>query len=768
MIFFAYEYGHNENTDAITKASKELNKPKKKYKVTRWEDLSTSGRVISADIFEHINKCDRFACDLTYLNHNVLFELGYAIARQKKLKIFLNPNITNAKKNYSELKILKNIGYKEFSNSKDISQELQKAMPAEELPLLGEITRGYESIKIENDIFLINIKNKNQAAMEIEEYIKIYHRKFITNNEDEIPNQTLKWYLSTILKTKIILLHMLGNDKVDYKVTNAEYSLYAGLAYGLDKKVLVIAPAPYHAPIDYTDILIEYDSSEDCVSKTLSWVDKHLDKTEQNETGINVQEEIEQRELNLLKLGIGDGVAEKDGFTNIKTFVEIDAYAEAMKRKKAIITGRKGSGKTEIFMRLKEKLGTDKNNYNIIIKPDSDEMLSNAELTALYYNDRSKKAFLKTVWQYVVLSKIFVQIFNNSDKAGLSEKERERVIAYYADNKNMFDCNFYSMVLYISKSFQGDHITEDPSLLEKIKKKLLPMISIIQNYFENRKYQKITILADNLDTGWESSDLKLQSLMISCLLEYVDDLYALFGEKATFHSVIFLRKDIFNHIMKTTREPDKMIMDSFEINWNKFPNQLKTVIDKRIEKILDDTENINEIWQNYFSLRKNPFDMVLSYIVKRPRDAIYFISRLFESAVTNDRKQVTEEDFKYASDEYTKYLYGNLIAELKAEFPMIENILRDLQRVYKGILTQFTFIPVDDFYKIIQKQLDKDASDWFVRVLMEGEYLVAMIKNNNYVLTNYEDLVATLTERKFKFFKKNKVLFNMKLIPFVE
>ena len=98
---------------------------------------------------------------LTYLNHNVLFELGYAIAQQKRLKIFLNPTIIDAKKNYSELKILKNIGYKEFSNSKDISKELQRATTAEEsFILINKIIPGYKMIEIDKDIFLINIKNK--------------------------------------------------------------------------------------------------------------------------------------------------------------------------------------------------------------------------------------------------------------------------------------------------------------------------------------------------------------------------------------------------------------------------------------------------------------------------------------------------------------------------------------------------------------------------------------------------------------------------------
>ena len=211
-------------------------------------------------------------------------------------------------------------------------------------------------------------------------------------------------------------------------------------------------------------------------------------------------------------------------------------------------------------------------------------------------------------------------------------------------------------------------------------------------------------------------------------------------------------------------------MDAFEINWEKFPKQLKTVIDKRMKNILGDTDNIDKIWQEYFSLKKNmhPFELIQTYIIKRPRDAIIFIGRLFESAATNNKTQVTDEDFNYAIEEYTNYLYRNLIAELKAEFPKIENIIKELQHVYAGILTQFTFIPVDSFYKIIKNNLNKDEIEKFIKILLENNYFVVVIKKNNRVINNYEDFVVAMSERKFKLFRKNKILLNMKLIPFVE
>jgi hypothetical protein len=775
IIFFAYEDGHQDNKDAISKAALDYNKYQGTYKIKKWEDLRVSGNVIGIKIFEQIKNCAKFACDLTYLNHNVLFELGYAIAQKKVLKIFLNPSVADAEKNYSDIKILKTIGYAKFLNGMDISKEFQKSTIEEEALLIEKLMPGYEKIESKHDIFLINIKNKNQAAIDIEDYLTIIEKKFITNNEDEIPYQPLVWYLNAILKSNIVLLHMVGDDKKDYKVTNAEYSLYAGLAYGLGKEVLMIAPSPFRAPIDYSDILIQYSSSDDCINKIEAWLTSRLNKGHeslsiQNKTE-NKKEEVEVRELNLLKLGIGYGVAEREDFDGSATFVEIEPYIKAGQKHKALVIGRKGTGKTEIFLRLQDNLKNDKNNYNIVIKPDSDELLSNVELSNLYNNDRSKKAFLMTVWQYVIFSKIFNQLYNNSNSLGLTEKELMSINNYHEENEELFSLNFYGMIQYISGKYIDKNIRQDPSLLDKIKKRLAPMTEMINGYFENRKYQRITILADNLDSGWDiKSDLDLQTLMLICLMDYIDILNTQYKNKVLIHSVIFLRKDIYQYILRNVREPDKMAMDIIEIQWDAFPSLLKSVIDKRMLNVLEMSENVEKIWDDYFNFDNmgNPFEKIISQIVKRPRDAIYFISKLFESAVNNNRLYVNNDDFDYALDAYSKFLYNNLIAELKAEFPKIEEILKSLQRVYTGLLSKFEFIPIDNFYKIVHEIINKDETDKFVTVLMEKNYLIAIIKKSNRVITTYSDLVSAEKERIFRFFKKNKILLNMRLIPFTE
>jgi hypothetical protein len=772
VIFFAYENGHQENRDAISRATQDYNTHQGTYEVVLWEDLKKSGNVIGSKIFDAIKKCEVFACDLTYLNHNVFFELGYAVACNKKLKIFLNPNIKNAQKNYSDLKILRNIQYTTFSTSKEISGEFQQRISSGSLQI-KDIIPSFGNENLENDIFFINIKNKNQAAMDLEEYLLLIENiKCILNNENEIAYQPLVWYLNSIIKSKIVILHLVGKDKADYEAINAEYSLYAGIALGLGKKVLLVAPSPFSAPIDYSDILIDYSSSDDCLDKIEKWLKTCFSELKNNkEMNIKKADTVDkiEQELNLLKLGIGYGVAEQEELSSAENFVVIDPYNESLNpnRKKIVIIGRKGSGKSEIFLRLSEIFVSDRNNFIVVIKPDYDEILSNIELTNIYDNERTKHAFFSAVWKYVIFSKIFQEIIKNLNELNLDEKEKKEIMDYYQNNKGMFAVNFYGMIIYIYKQFAGFSIKKDLSLLDKIYEKIQPMVQLVIKYFEGKKYKKIIILADNLDAGWNpKNNLELQSLMINVLFEYIDKLGRDIGNnKVEIRSVLFLRKDIFNYILKDAQERDKLIMDSYEINWERFPEQLNTVINNRLLSVLDRREKIEDIWKKYFSFKDtiDPFNKIKNIIIKRPRDAIYFMSRLFESAVNRNKLSVDDSDLIYAQEEYSKFLYNNLILEIRAMFPKIEDMLNRLQVEYPGILNTTTIIPLEIFNRMAESfDIDKGK---LLKILMDEKYVMGVIKSNRKHITNFDELIIKINERFLRFFRKNRILLIFRLTP---
>jgi Cdc6-like AAA superfamily ATPase len=772
-VFFAYESGLQNTRDSIRKAAKELKKAKKGYKITTWEDLDNSGNIIWARISEAIKTCDVFACDMTHLNHNVLFELGYAIACKRNLRIFIDTTVSGATEAYESLYILKTIGYEKYSSAKEIKNKFQQHNSGKPL-LIDDIIPDIENEKISSDIFLVNSKIKTQAAIDIETLLKLHKDwRCILNDENEIPYQTFQWYLRTIAQSTIIILHMTGKDRIDFTKTNAEYSLYAGIACGLNKNVLLLAPSPYKAPIDYSDILITYETTDDCQDK----FEKYLEKTlSYQETGAkknrqDIDKNTGEQELNLLELGIGMGVAEQEPLSVVENFVEINAYKEALNpnRNYTIFTGRKGSGKTEIFLRLCEQLKTSNDNFFIVIKPDSDEILGTLELSHLYKGEKTMRAFFQAVWKYVICSKIYQEIIKNIQKLNLNVQEKDGILAFYNEHRGMFNVNFYGMTAYVYKQFQGSIITPDMSLLEKVHEMIRPMLQYIVMYFKNRKYRKIIILADNLDAGWKpENDLSAQSIMLNTLFDYIKYLgNDIKNDQKNIRYVVFLRTEIFSYILKYAHERDKLSIEEFEINWENFPDLLNDVICKRIIYVLNGKVNIEDIWGKFFALggTLKPLERIQEVIIKRPRDAIYFMGKMFESAATQSKQKVDKDDFAYAFDAYAKFLYQNMIKELDAEFPEIENILKAVQSKYPELLNKTTTMPFETFDKTLEN-FDVDKEN-LLRSLMAQKYVIGMIKpKEKCLISNFDELIQKKEERVFKIFKKNKISLVFRFVPF--
>lgn len=124
-IFFAYESGHIENIEAIRTAISEYNSYTKQSYAVSWEDLNVNGGIINKTVLDKIEKCSFFACDLTFISHNVIFELGYAIGKRKNLLVFLNDSVSGKVEEYRSIKIFDNLGFTKFSSSRQIHKELQ-------------------------------------------------------------------------------------------------------------------------------------------------------------------------------------------------------------------------------------------------------------------------------------------------------------------------------------------------------------------------------------------------------------------------------------------------------------------------------------------------------------------------------------------------------------------------------------------------------------------------------------------------------------------
>ena len=107
--------------------------------------MNVSGKQLINNILENIDRSDVFACDLTYPNSNVSFELGYAIGRFKRIWISLDTSNEFAEQRYRRLYYgLLGLGYIPYSNSTELAKVFLQERPDQDLEqtLLGDVYRN--------------------------------------------------------------------------------------------------------------------------------------------------------------------------------------------------------------------------------------------------------------------------------------------------------------------------------------------------------------------------------------------------------------------------------------------------------------------------------------------------------------------------------------------------------------------------------------------------------------------------------------------------
>lgn len=767
-LFFAYQGAKegvcDNNVDSIKRAISDFNTYQKSIYAISWEDLKQSGSFIDKEILKTIDESNLFACDLTYLNHNVLFELGYAISKNRSIFIFLNEDITNAKNNYLNF-FLKNVKYSAFKNSKNILSILQNKEYSNE-HIKKVIPQ--DNLNVENDIFYLENESESQASLDLNDFMNSlnnndFNLKVKFNDPYEVDYQPLSYYFKNLYKAKAIIFHMLPITHENHFMENAKKSFLAGIACGLDKDVLIIAPAKFRSPLDYADISIDYISPEDCLTKVQIWVKNHCSIQEIQE--IEEQNIVETSNIDILKIAL-ECTAENEKEDLLNYFISTNAYEKAKDNKsKLLLIGRKGAGKTAIYYKLLNDLSEDNLNYNVNLKPDSLELLENIDFSALYKSESSKKTFFYTVWKTVIYSKLIQvissRIISKDTKAMILTEEENQILDFCQKYENLIKQNFFGIIKEINNISEKG--LDSPNLLEDLYKNYLtPLTNLLKKYFQHKKYVKLNILSDNLDKSWNpQSSLLVQSDMILTLLEVdsiiKNELANDNKDNISVFNYIFLREDIYNYVSNVANEPDKLRTISFKINWEDSPIKLKQLVELKLKHILSKEENatLESLWNELFegfSNKQEPFDVIKNIIILRPRDIIFFIQSLFESAANNERNKVSSSDFEYAMNQYTEFLNGNLIAETKAEFPDISEILR-LFQLYHIMRYRDYVSKLKSSFNYDEKQIED-----LTRTLFKNGYLIAMDKTSKKMCIKYEELEHSLSKRRFYIVRNNVVL----------
>ena len=318
-IFVPYSSYPNQIGLTIEETAQKLKKSTRSLEINTWKQIEIPGRFIIEGIFDKIESSDIVVADLTHLNFNVIFEIGYAIGKSKRVFLVINASLSPPRKEFTQLGIFDTLGYQEYSNSLELSEHISKIVD------ISPLSFPDFSIDKTSPIYILDTLFKTDASIRIISKIKKARINFRSHDPNEQPRLSLLDAYKNVKKSIAIVINLLSSRATDYQLNNLRGAFVSGLSYALDKETLILQEGDEPVPLDYRDFVQVYKHPKD--------VDTYI-----NELAPKVMEQVQLDEVTkesvlngfLPNLELGAPAAENEMTSLGNYYFETDEYKRAL------------------------------------------------------------------------------------------------------------------------------------------------------------------------------------------------------------------------------------------------------------------------------------------------------------------------------------------------------------------------------------------------------------------------------------------------------
>ncbi|HEY3547804.1 MAG TPA: hypothetical protein VGK17_17160 [Propionicimonas sp.] len=688
-----------------------------------WQDLPIDGHLLIGQICAAIDRCAAVVAEVSSMNSNVLFEAGYAMARNKQVWLLLDETDTTALKNWSALSLLSTVGRTDYSgNAKGLASRLAQRRPDLERATLFDTLLAGGAARDAITIFAHSLPTKFTAATALERMLERQHDFTVRGASDDLGLAPLDFYVKEIYRSSAAIFHLLAPHRVRADEHNARASLLAGIAHGLDLPFLLVVESGFESPLDYRDKLYVYTSAaalQDYVRQWLSQLPK-ADEGAKRPGRLSLRIELPIRTF-------GQYVAEYEVSDLGEYFVQTGEFESILDGSAKVFIGRKGTGKTATMTQAVAALREDRRNLVVPIKPSSYELSGLIEAVSRFKNESSSQYFILTLWSYLITTEVALRVVSHARSlpAGLPEGTPQRQVELELENLGVAGDDLSIRLERAVDAVLAAEPDVGESEQQYIARRLrAPRVTRLQRLVGDatRGYDRVAVLIDNLDKAWErGADYGTMSRFILGLLTASGKLEKDFAKGAgadrapMFSLAIFLRTDIFDVITADAREPDKI--GALSVHWRDQELLARVLEERYAANQKSKAGSAASMWDELFvpEIRGLPArDYVLWRILPRPRDLIYFANAALTTAVNRQHSRIYEGDMLFAETQYSQFATEALLVESEAQGFDLEEILFE----FAGLDST---LEVDALHEVLGlTNRSEDIIQWLVRTSFLG------------------------------------------------
>lgn len=364
----------------------------------------------------------------------------------------------------------------------------------------------------------------------------------------------------------------------------------------------------------------------------------------------------------------GDTTAENDGVMLKNAFVPTADFRSLIESDdRTVVVGRRGTGKSALYLELKKHWSADKRTIVISFAPEDAEVIGFRSLLKPFSTSFNlARASTRLLWRYAMLMEVACNIKRNYKTSGVvleNELLAEHVLKWESVSGGIITRCRAIAKKYLSTDSPEEAVGDLSGNLN-----LTALETNVINAIENTG-KKVILLMDRLDEGYEPDPVGIG--IITGLVYASIEL----NKKTEFiRPIIFLRDNIYRALAKEDPDYSRNIEGQvMRLHWDWA--QLLTLVAARMRLSFKiDQEKDQRVWDRCTSGElqgRDGFKKCLQFTLYRPRDLLSLLNESFFCASRQDRSEAIVEDLEYAAKAISVTRLEDLWKEYQKVFPSI-------------------------------------------------------------------------------------------------
>jgi len=678
IAFVAYPSRDYSLSQLILDAVRRANSLPNTVRFEPWPYNDVAGHQVLSPILERIEESTYIIADITYLNLNVVYEIGFAIGCRKRAFLIRHKGLHGDRELADKTGIFDTLGYFEYADKAGLVHRLTSHIDPTPMSIGSQTD-------LKAPMYIVEPPAKGDAATLIVSRLKKARYRYRSFNPSEDTRLSATDAISQVAGSAGVGVTLYDSKEWGH-IHNIRSLFVAGLAGGMGKPLLLLCQAGVTAPIDIRDQVKTFSRPEDIIEFIADFVPEVADYLQQiDPSPIGFATPLQ-------KLSMGDPTAENEMTTLSYYYLPTYEFSRTLQGAVNLVVGRKGSGKTALFIQVRDRVRADKRNIVVDLKPEGYQLLKLKEDILAHLTEGARQHLITAFWEYLLLLEVAYKMLEKDRNTHRYNHEirdlyRDLEATYRSEHvsgEGDFSERLLSLSQTISSNYRARYGDKDGIRLSTdqvtelvYSRDIKSLQSRIADYLQ--KKDSVWVLFDNLDKGWSTRGIdEVDAIVLRCLIDAGRKIERDMRRSGlTFHCIVFIRNDVYEHLMQHSADYGKEMRAT--LDWSD-SDQLREMLRLRLVVGLGLTDDISfsKIWpqvcvSHYHGEETSAY--LIDRSLMRPRNLLKIFSHCRGFANNLNHALIGEDDIDKGLQAYSQDVLIELGHELVDIFPGAKDLL---------------------------------------------------------------------------------------------